>query len=65
MYQNELDKVCFQRDMAYGGFKDIPRKKTLDEVLCNKAFNIAKPPNYDRYQRGLVSMVYKCFLIKS
>ena len=51
--------------MAYGGFKDIPRKKTLDEALCNKAFNIAKPPNYDRYQRGLVSMVYKCFLIKS
>ena len=51
--------------MAYGGFKDIPRSKTLDEVLCNKAFNIAKPPNYDRYQRGLVSMVYKCFLIKS
>ena len=50
--------------MAYGGFKDIPRKKTLDEVLCNKAFNIAKPPNYDRYQRGLVSMVYKCFFDK-
>ena len=24
IYQNELDKVCFQHDMAYGDFKDLP-----------------------------------------
>ena len=27
----------------------------------NKAFNIAKKPKYDGYQRGLSSMVYKLF----
>ena len=25
-YQNELDKVCFQDDMAYGEFKDLTLK---------------------------------------
>ena len=30
-------------------------------VLCDKAFNIAKNPKQDAYQRGLASMVYKCF----
>ena len=29
--------------------------------MLDEAFNIAKNPNYDRYQRGLASMVYKCF----
>ena len=29
--------------------------------MCDKAFNIAKNPKYDRYQRGLASMVYKFF----
>ena len=23
IYQNELDKACFQHDMAYEGFKDL------------------------------------------
>ena len=27
-------------------------------MLRDKAFNIAKNPKYDRYQRGLASMVY-------
>ena len=30
-------------------------------MLRDKAFNIAKNPKYDRYQRGLASMVYKFF----
>ena len=29
--------------------------------MPDEAFNIAKNPNYDRYQRDLASMVYKCF----
>ena len=32
-----------------------------DKMLHDKAFNIAKNPKYDRYQRGLASMVYKFF----
>ena len=44
--------------MAYRDFKDLPRGTASDKVLCNKAFNIAKNPKYDGYQRGLPSVVY-------
>ena len=61
IYRNELDKACFQHDMAYGDFKDLARRTASDKVLRDKAFNIAKNPKYDGYQRGLASMVYKFF----
>ena len=53
IYQNELDKACFQRDMPYGGFKYLTRRTTSDKIFPDKAFNIAKNQKYDRYQRGL------------
>ena len=43
-YQNELDKACFQHDMAYGDFKDLTRRTATYKPLCDKAFNIAKNP---------------------
>ena len=61
IYQNELDKVCFQHDMAYVDFKDLTRRTAFDKILRDKPFNIAKNPKYDGYQRGLASMVYKFF----
>ena len=61
IYKNELDKACFQHDMVYGDFKNLKRRTASDKVLKDKAFNIAKNPNYDEYQRGLASMVYKFF----
>ena len=57
IYQNELDKACFQHDMAYGDFKDLNRRTAADKVLRDKAFNIPKSPKYDGYQLGLVSIV--------
>ena len=51
--------------MAYGDFKDLKRRTFSDKVLRDKAFNIAKNPKYDGYQRGLASMVYKFFDKKS
>ena len=65
IYETELDKVCFQLDMAYGDFKDLNRRTAANKVLRDKAFNIAKDPKYDGYQRGLASMVYKFFDKKS
>ena len=59
IYKNQLDKVCFQHDMAYGDFKDLKRRTYSDEVLRDKAFNIAKNSKYDGYRRWLASMVYK------
>ena len=51
--------------MVYGGFKDLARRTASDKVLRDKAFNVAKNPKYDGYQRGLASMVYKFFDKKS
>ena len=65
IYKNEPDKPCFQHDMSYGDFKDTEKRTASDKVLREKAFNIAKNPKYDGYQRGLASMVYKYFDKKS
>ena len=56
-----LDKVCFQQDMAYGGFKGLPRRMASDKVLRDKAYNIAKNPKYDEYQQGITSIIHKSF----
>ena len=53
IYQNEIDKACFQHDMAYGDFKDLTRGKASDKIFRDKEFNIAKSPKYDGYQSGL------------
>ena len=63
--KNELDKACFQHDMAYVDLKNFARRTASDKILRDKAFNIAKNPRYDGYQRGLASMVYKFFNKKS
>ena len=47
--------------MAYGDFKDLSRRTASDKILRDKAFNIAKIPKYDGYQRGPASMIYKYF----
>ena len=44
IYRNELDKACFQHDMAYGDFKDLPKRTAANKVLREKAFNISKDP---------------------
>ena len=61
IYKNELDKVCFQHDMAYRHFKDLVKRTASDKVLRDKAFNIAKNPKCDGYQRDLASIIYKFF----
>ena len=40
--------------MAYGDFKDLPRRTASDKALREKAFNIEN-------QCGLASIVYKVF----
>ena len=61
IHQNELDKACFQHDMAYGDFKDSNRRKVFDKIVRDKAYNITKNPKYIRYQRCFASMVYNFF----
>ena len=47
--------------MADEDFKNLNGRTAPDKVLRDKAFNFAKVPQYDGYQLGLASMVYKCF----
>ena len=63
--KNELDKACFQQDMAYGKSKDLVKRTQSGKVLRDKAFKIASDTKYDGYQRGLASMVYTFFDKKS
>ena len=65
LYRNELDKACFQHDSAYADHKDLINRTKPDQVLRDKADDIASNPEYDGYQRGLASMVYKFFDKKS
>ena len=55
IYQNELNKACFQH---------LIRRTASHKNLRDKAFDIAENPKYDGYQRGFASVVYK-FLNKS
>ena len=65
IYQNQLDIASFQHNMADEDFKDLPRKTASDKVFRYKAFNVAKNPKHDGYQRGLASRAYTFFDKKS
>ena len=45
-----------KHDMTYGDFKDLPRRTASDKVLYNKAFNTAKNPKFDGYQKHCPSV---------
>ena len=61
IFTKELDKACFQHDMAYGDFKDLAGRTASDKVLRDKAFNIGENPKYD----GYLFLWFTNFLIKS
>ena len=61
IYRNELDKACFHHDAAYADNKNLLNRTRADKFLRDKAYAIASNPQYDGYQRGLASMVYKFF----
>ena len=48
IYENELDKTCFQHNMAYGKTYDLVKRIPSDKVLKDKAFKIASDPNYEK-----------------
>ena len=44
--------------------KDLTRRTGSDEILRDKASNIAKNPKYDGYQRGLALAIYENILVE-
>ena len=47
--------------MAIGSFKDLTRRTASDKIMRDKVFSVAKNPKYDRYRRGIASMVSEFF----
>ena len=64
IYENELDKACFQHDMAYGDFKDLKRRTFSDNVLWDKALILQKILNMMGIKEVLL-LWYIYLLIKS
>ena len=60
-----VDKRCFQHGMIHGNFRDLSRRAASDNVLRDKAFNIAKNPKFDEYQRSVSSFFLNFFDRKS
>ena len=52
--KKQLDKACFQHDMAYGDFKDFTRRAALDKIMHDEGFNIAKIQNRMNIKRVLL-----------
>ena len=53
IYQNKLDKACFQYDVAYGDFEDLNRKTVSDKAIVINNLILLKI----MYERGLTLMV--------
>ena len=59
IYKNEVNKTCFAHDAAYSDLKDIKNRTAADEILRDKAYEIAKDPKHYDSQRGRASIIYK------
>ena len=53
IYENKWDKTCFALNAAYFSSKDLANRTISDNILNNRAYEVAINPQYDGYQRGL------------
>ena len=61
LYSNKLDNACFAHDTAYSDSIGLAKRTISDKFLKERAYEIARNPKYDGYQRALPSMVYNLF----
>ena len=54
IYHSELDKTCFQHDIAYGDLKYLPRKTALVNLLWDKALILLKIQNMMNMKKFLL-----------
>ena len=64
IYKNELDKACFQHDLAYGDFKDLAKRTASDKVSRVKLLILLKIENMMDMTEVLL-LWFLNFLIKS
>ena len=62
LYRNKSDKTCFARDVAGSDSKDLAKRTISDNILKDRAYEIAKNCKYYGYQRALLSTVDMLFL---
>ena len=60
-FRNELKNLWFAHDAAYSDSEDLARRTVSDKTLKDRAFEIFGNSEYNGYQRGFASMVYKLF----
>ena len=65
VYKDDLDKACFEHDMAYSKFNNLDKRTQSEIILTDKAFENASNPKLVDYQRGLTPMVFMFFDKKS
>ena len=58
IYQNELNKACFQHDMVYEDFKDLTKKTAFIKYCVLKHLLLLKIQNMMDVNRDLALMVY-------
>ena len=61
LFRNKLHKACFVHNAAYSDSKDLSKRPISDKIFKNKAYEIARNPGYDGYQRALPGMLYNFF----
>ena len=54
-------QTCFAHDAAYYDSKALAKRITSNEILKDRAYDIATNPKYDGYQRGLASTANRFF----
>ena len=51
IYQNKLEKACFQCHMTYNAYKDLAGRTASSTILPDKTFKTVNNSQYDGYQR--------------
>ena len=51
LYRHQFDKACFAHDVQYSDSKGLAKRNISDQILKDKAYEIARNCNYDRYQK--------------
>ena len=57
IYRNELDKACFQHNMAYGDFKNLPKWTASKNVLGDTDLILIKT----KRMVAIIEALLRCF----
>ena len=62
LVRNELNKFCFAHDAAYSDSEDLAKRTFSDKILIDRAFEISRNNEHDRYQKALEGRVCNFFV---